>query len=154
MQANAHFQGAIHQAKAWKSSYESTKASLDEANAKIAVLEAKQVSTSADLEEARAKIVVLTDEKKKGIDAYMLTLDFSDLMREHDAQMRPGIYKEGWDAAVEAITKAHPEAFLADSFPWPLALPGTGASSEGSKEPFLEEDRIIATLDNPAKGRS
>lgn len=53
-QANAHFQGEIHQAKAWRSSYENTIKSVDEANAKITALEAKLGSTEADLEEARA----------------------------------------------------------------------------------------------------
>lgn len=78
-QANAHFQGEIHQAKAWRTNYEDTKKSLDEANAKIASLEAKLGSAEADLKEARAKIVVVNDEKEKGIDAYMLTPDFVEL---------------------------------------------------------------------------
>lgn len=104
--------------------------SLDEANAKIAALEAKLGSAEADLEEARAKIGVLNDEKEKGIDAYMLTPNFADLMKEHNAQRRPKVYKEGWDAAVEAILEAHPEVFVVDSFPYPLALPQIDAMSE------------------------
>lgn len=74
---------------------------MDEANAKIAVLEAKLGSTTADLEDARPKIVVLTDEGGKGIDACMLKPDFVELMREHDAQRWPRkagtlLWKPSW----------------------------------------------------------
>lgn len=116
-------------------------------------MEAKLGSISADLEEARAKIVVLTEEKEKGINAYMLTPDFVELMKEHDAQRRPEVYEEGWDAAVEAITEAHPETLLVDSFPCPLALPNTGATSEDSDEPLREDERILATFDSPTEDR-
>lgn len=87
-QANAHFQGTIHQEKAWRTNYENTKKSLNEANAKISTLKAKLGSAEADLEEARAKIVVLNDEKENGIDAYKLTPDFVEFMKDHYAERR------------------------------------------------------------------
>lgn len=143
LQANTHFQGAIHQAKAWRTNYETTEKELDEAKAKVSALEAKLGSTEADLEEAHAKIVVLNNEKDKGIDAYMLTRDFLDLMNKHDAQRRPEVYKKYWDAAVEAILVAHPEVFKADSFSCPLSLPRTETASEDFEEPIQGDDRSL-----------
>lgn len=125
------------------SCYESAKKDLDEAKANISSFEAKLDSTEADVDEARTKIVVHTDEKENGIDAYMLTPEFVELMSDHDAQRRPKVSKEGCDAAVEAILEAHPEVFEANSFHCPFTVPHAEISEESQKEQIREGDHAV-----------
>lgn len=55
---------------------------LDAAEEKIKTLEEKLVSTIKDLIEAHANLVVVTDQKERGIDAYMETPEFKELMED------------------------------------------------------------------------
>lgn len=72
-------------------------------------METKLTSSNTALEESWARIVVLNDEKEKGIDDYMLTPEFKELMKEYDALVHPLSYKEGWDVAVETLFPLPPE---------------------------------------------
>ena len=64
LQANVHFQAALHQAKAWKTSSQLNKRSLFKAEAKIEKLEAELAEKQKELEEAQARNVELLDEKR------------------------------------------------------------------------------------------
>ncbi|KAL8088605.1 hypothetical protein AgCh_038398 [Apium graveolens] len=118
--ANAHFQGAIHQAKAWKVGLEDANKKLEEANLRIEALEAQLASSTSDLETTRAENVILKAQKDKAFNDWMDTQEFKDLMVEHDALLHPVSYKEGWDAAVEAIQDEFPEVLEQSSFPCPV----------------------------------
>ncbi|KAL8104458.1 hypothetical protein AgCh_028613 [Apium graveolens] len=124
--ANAHFQGAIHQAKAWKVGLEDANKKLEEANQRIEALEAQLASSTSDLETARAENVILKAHKDKAFDGWMDTQEFKDLMVEHDALLHPISYKEGWDATVEAIQDEFPEVLEQSSFPCPMRVPELG----------------------------
>ncbi|KAL8088412.1 hypothetical protein AgCh_038260 [Apium graveolens] len=126
--ANAHFQGAIHQAKAWKVGLEDANKKLEEANQRIEALEAQLDSSTSDLETARAENVILKAQKDKAFDGWMDTQEFKDLMVEHDALLHPVSYKEGWDAAVEAIQDEFPEVLEE-----PRAAPQNPVSPASSK---------------------
>ncbi|XP_074362597.1 uncharacterized protein LOC141702896, partial [Apium graveolens] len=128
--ANAHFQGAIHQAKAWKVGLEDANKKLEEANQKIEALEAQLASSTSDLETARAENVILKAQKEKAFDGWMDTQEFKDLMVEHDALLHPVSYKEGWDAAVEAIQDEFPEVLEQLPFPCPVRVPELGGVTE------------------------
>ncbi|KAL8135283.1 hypothetical protein AgCh_010082 [Apium graveolens] len=128
--ANAHFQGAIHQAKAWKVGLEDANKKLEEANQRIEALEAQLASSTSDLETARAEYVILKAQKDKAFDGWMDTQEFNDLMVEHDALLHPVSYKEGWDAAVEAIQDEFPEVFEQSSFPCPVRVPALGGVTD------------------------
>ncbi|XP_074355552.1 uncharacterized protein LOC141695188 [Apium graveolens] len=146
--ANAHFQGAIHQAKAWKVGLEDANKKLEEANQKIEALEAQLASSTSDLETARAENVILKAQKDKAFDGWMDTQEFKDLMVEHDALLHPVSYKEGWDAAVEAIQDEFPEVLEQSPFPCPVRVPELGGVTEklavmikdGEEEDSSEEE--------------
>ncbi|KAL8089488.1 hypothetical protein AgCh_039091 [Apium graveolens] len=146
--ANAHFQGAIHQAKAWKVGLEDANKKLKEANQKIEALEAQLASSTSDLETARAENVILKAQKDKAFDGWMDTQEFKDLMVEHDALLHPVSYKEGWDAAVEAIQDEFPEVLEQSPFPCPVRVPELGGVTEklavmikdGEEEDSSEEE--------------
>lgn len=140
-QANFYFQGALYQAEAWKTSYETVKKDLIATNETIATLETKLASSISDSEEAWAKIIILNDEKEKGIDAYMPTPKFKELIEEHDALVHPVSYKEGWNAAVETILKSYPEVATTDSLPCPLEVPRLGGVTEKLVEMIRGEQR-------------
>ena len=148
LQANAHFQGAIHQAKAWKVGLEDANKKLEEANQKIEALEAQLASSTSDLETARAENVILKAQKEKAFDGWMDTQEFKDLMVEHDALLHPVSYKEGWDAAVEAIQDEFPEVLEQSPFPCPVRVPELGGVTEklagmikdGEEEDSSEEE--------------
>ncbi|KAL8098330.1 hypothetical protein AgCh_031188 [Apium graveolens] len=146
--ANAHFQGAIHQAKAWKVDLEDANKKLEEANQKIEALEAQLASSTSDLETARAENVILKAQKDKAFDGWMDTQEFKDLMVEHDALLHPVSYKEGWDAAVEAIQDEFPEVLEQSPVPCPVRVPELGGVTEkladmikdGEEEDSSEEE--------------
>ncbi|KAL8147422.1 hypothetical protein AgCh_004941 [Apium graveolens] len=146
--ANAHFQGAIHQAKAWKVGLEDANKKLEEANQKIEALEAQLASSTSDLETARAENVILKAQKEKAFDGWMDTQEFKDLMVEHDALLHPVSYKEGWDAAVEAIQDEFPEVLEQSPFPCPVRVLELGGVTEklagmikdGEEEDSSEEE--------------
>lgn len=79
--------------------------------------------------------------------------EFVELIRDHDSQRRPEVYKEGQDAAMEAIQETRPKVFVADSFPCPLALPQAEAVSKGSKEPIQGNDRALVTIESITDAR-
>ncbi|KAL8087763.1 hypothetical protein AgCh_037786 [Apium graveolens] len=151
--ANAHFQGAIHQTKAWKVGPEDANKKLEEANQRIEALEAQLASSTSDLETARAENVILKAQKDKAFDGWMDTQEFKDLMVEHDALLHPVSYKEGWDAAVEAIQDEFPEVLEQSSFPCPVRVPELGGVTEkladmikdGEEEDSSEEEFEHAT---------
>lgn len=93
---------------------------LEDAEAKIEALEEKLVTTEKDLEEARADLVMVTDQKERGINVYMQTTEFKELMEDHDALTHPISVKEGRDDAIKAILMAHPGTFEASAFACPL----------------------------------
>ncbi|KAL8126038.1 hypothetical protein AgCh_013362 [Apium graveolens] len=128
--ANAHFQGAIHQAKAWKVGLEDANKKLEEANQKIEALEAQIASSTSDLETAQAENVILKAQKDKAFDGWMDTQEFKDLTVEHDALLHPFSYKEGWDAAVEANQDEFPEVLEQSSFPSPVQVPELGGVTD------------------------
>ncbi|XP_074374276.1 uncharacterized protein LOC141714670 [Apium graveolens] len=146
--ANAHFQGAIHQAKAWKVGLEDANKKLEEASQKREALEAQLASSTSDLETARAENVILKAQKDKSFDGWMDTQEFKDLMVEHDALLHPVSYKEGWDAAVEAIQDDFPEVLEQSSFPCPVRVSELGGVTEkladmikdGEEEDSSEEE--------------
>ena len=138
-QANIHFQSLLHQAKSWKSSHEKQNKDLEAAEKKVQELEKQLEEANKSLEEVRADLVVVTDQKERGIDAYMETPEFTELMEAHDALTHPISYKEGWDGAIEAILKRHPGVFSASDFPCPLApQPSKAVIAEAARQ--LEEE--------------
>lgn len=102
--------------------------------------------------------MVLIGEKKKGIDVYMLTPEFADLMRDHYAQRCLQVFKQGWDATVEAILEARPEVFEADSFHYPLTVHLAENSEESEEEQVQDGDRVVTdptsnSTENPVGAR-
>lgn len=108
------------------------------AQAKIESLVKKLATTQKSLEETRADLVVVTDQKERGIDAYMENTEFKELMEDHDALTHPISFKEGWDEAIKSILKAHPGTFEASAFSCPLASQPSKAVAAKAARLFRE----------------
>lgn len=113
----------------------------------ITSLEEKLAAFEKNLEEAMAEPVIVRDEKERGIDAYMETVEFKELMEDHDALIHLVSFREGWDEAIKAILKFHPRTFEASAFPCPLA-------PQPSKAVAIEEAFLLEEKRSPESGGS
>lgn len=99
--------------------------------------------------------VVVTDEKEKGINAYMEKAEFRELMEHHDSLTYPINFKEGWDEAIKVVLGVHPSTFEAKPFPCPLRPPALKGvmdeaarlvddydGSEGSSSSSVEDTEV------------
>lgn len=109
---------------------------MEAADEKVKVLEEKLAATTKDLEETRADLVVVTNQKERGIDAYMATPEFKELMEDHDALTHLISFREGWDEAIKAVLKLHSGVFEASNFPCPLV-------PQPSKAVIAEVSRLL-----------
>lgn len=78
------------------------------AETKIESLEAQAAEDKEKLAEVRAQILELKEEKDKLINKYMDRKEFKDLMVVHDSFLYPSFYRDGWEAAMKALSKAYP----------------------------------------------
>nr|XP_017227649.1 PREDICTED: uncharacterized protein LOC108203324 [Daucus carota subsp. sativus] len=116
--ANAQFQAALHQAKAWKKQAEShkkAKESLEEGMEALRIKDAEKdeivAKTQSELVEARSELVEARKGKDAIIDDYMDSDEFKNLLEKHNETTSAEDYSNGWNEAVHFIHEDHPDLF-------------------------------------------
>ena len=116
-QANAQFQAALNQAKAWKKQAESHKKAKESLEEGMEALRIKDMEdeivakTQSELVEARSELVEARKGKNAINDDYMDSDEFKKLMEKHNEITFPEDYSIGWNDAVKSIHEDHSDMF-------------------------------------------
>ncbi|KAK1361529.1 hypothetical protein POM88_046003 [Heracleum sosnowskyi] len=143
---NANYQGALFQAKAWRSSSEANQGKFEKAQEEVGTLKATLARKEKELADSQAELVSLRKGKDDFIDEYLDSKEYEDLIDKHDELLFPVQYTKGWDDALSAVLEKIPGSLTISDFPSPhlptpleLALAG---------EVDMEEDDRILDLDH------
>ncbi|KAK1397069.1 hypothetical protein POM88_006932 [Heracleum sosnowskyi] len=116
---NANFQGALFQAKAWRTSSEANRVKLERFEEEVKSLKETLARRENELADAQADIVELRKSKDDCIDEYLDSQEYKDLIEKHDEILFPVQHTSGWEDVVQAILAKHPGVFDAADFPAP-----------------------------------
>ncbi|KAK1384217.1 hypothetical protein POM88_021952 [Heracleum sosnowskyi] len=87
--ANANFQGAIFQAKAWRSSSEANQGKFEKSQEEVGSLRATLARKEKELADSQAELVSLRKGKDDFIDEYLDSSEYKDLIDKHDELLFP-----------------------------------------------------------------
>ncbi|KAK1352208.1 hypothetical protein POM88_053472 [Heracleum sosnowskyi] len=87
--ANASFQGALFQAKAWCASSEANKAKFDKAQLEVGSLRTSLNQREKELLDAQAELVELRKGKDRIIDEYFDSAEYQEIITQHDDLLFP-----------------------------------------------------------------
>ncbi|KAK1400727.1 hypothetical protein POM88_000332 [Heracleum sosnowskyi] len=117
--SNANFQGALFQAKAWRTSSEANRIKLEKSEDEVKSLKETLARREKELADAQADVVELRKIKDDYIDEYLDSQEYKDLIEKHDEILLPVQHSAGWEDVVQAILAKRPEAFDPADFPVP-----------------------------------
>ncbi|KAK1380945.1 hypothetical protein POM88_027689 [Heracleum sosnowskyi] len=140
--ANANFQGALFQAKAWRSSSEANKAKYDQAQVEVGSLKASLDRRDKELLEAQAELVELRKGKDRIIDEYFDSAEYQEIITQHDDLLFPVQFTQGWDEALAEVSRRIPGSLTISDFPSPHA-PNQLEKALAGVDDMDEDDRIL-----------
>ncbi|KAK1387032.1 hypothetical protein POM88_015210 [Heracleum sosnowskyi] len=148
---NANFQGALFQAKAWRTSSEANRVKLERSEEEVKSLKETLSRKEKELADAQADLVELRKSKDDCIDEYLDSQEYKDLIEKHDEILFPVQHTSGWEDAVQAILAKHPGVFDAADFPAPH--PPTPLECILAGVDYMEEDaRILDSVHSSPLG--
>ncbi|KAK1356169.1 hypothetical protein POM88_049425 [Heracleum sosnowskyi] len=139
---NANFQGALFQAKCWRSSSEANQAKFEKSQEEVGSLKAVLARKEKELADAQAELVALRKSKDDFIDEYLDSQEYKDLIGKHDEHLFPVQFTKGWDGALTTVLEKNPGSFSLSDFqsphtPTPLEWALAG------EDDMDEDDRIL-----------
>ncbi|KAK1382001.1 hypothetical protein POM88_019736 [Heracleum sosnowskyi] len=140
--ANASFQGALFQAKAWCASSEANKAKFDKAQLEVGSLRASLDQREKELIDAQAELVELRKGKERHIDEYLDSDEYKGLITQHDDLLFPVQYTKGWDEALAEVSRRLPGSLTISDFPSPHA-PTRLEMALAGEDGMDEDNRIL-----------
>ncbi|KAK1369648.1 hypothetical protein POM88_035740 [Heracleum sosnowskyi] len=140
--ANANFQGALFQAKAWRSSSEANKAEYDQAQVEVGSLKASLDRRDKELLEAQAELVELRKGKDRIIDEYFDSAEYQEIITQHDDLLFPVQFTQGWDEALAEVSRRIPGSLTISDFPSPHA-PNQLEKALAGVDDMDEDDMIL-----------
>ncbi|KAK1385018.1 hypothetical protein POM88_022753 [Heracleum sosnowskyi] len=143
---NANYQGALFQAKAWRSSSEANQGKFEKSQEEVGSLKATLARKEKELADSQAELVSLRKGKDDFIDEYLDSKEYEDLIDKHDELLFPVQYTKGWDGALDAVLEKMPGSLTISDFPSPY--PPTPLELDLAGEDDMEEDDRIFDLDH------
>ncbi|KAK1366124.1 hypothetical protein POM88_041685 [Heracleum sosnowskyi] len=140
--SNSNFQGALFQAKSWRTSSEANRIKLEKSEEEVKSLKEALARKEKELVEAQADLVELRKSNDDYIDEYLDSQEYKDLIEKHDEILFPVQYSAGWEDAVKAVSAKHPEAFDPTDFPTPHPPTPLYCLLAGTTD-MEEDDRIL-----------
>ncbi|KAK1381844.1 hypothetical protein POM88_019579 [Heracleum sosnowskyi] len=140
--ANASFQGALFQAKAWCASSEANKAKFDKAQMEMGSLRASLDRREKELSDAQAELVELRKGKERIIDEYFDSAEYQEIITQHDDLLFPVQFTKGWDEALAEVSRRLPGSLTISDFPSPHA-PNQLEKALAGGDDMDEDDRIL-----------
>ncbi|KAK1394402.1 hypothetical protein POM88_013458 [Heracleum sosnowskyi] len=152
---NANFQGAIFQAKAWRSSSEANQAKFEKSQEEVNSLKVALARKEKELVDSQAELVVLRKSKDYFIDEYLDSQEYKDLIGKHDELLFPVQFTKGCDEWVLAGEDDMDEdarilSPLHSSPPSETAGNDSGATHSGSGSSSEEEEADIGNKEGEA----
>ena len=95
MQTNANFQGALFQAKAWRSSSEANQGKFEKSQEEVGSLRAILARREKELADSQAELVTLRKGRDDFIDEYLDSQEYKDLIGQHDDLLFPVQFTKG-----------------------------------------------------------
>ncbi|KAK1392401.1 hypothetical protein POM88_011457 [Heracleum sosnowskyi] len=144
--ANSNFQGAIFQAKAWRSSSEANQGKFEKSQEEVGSLKATLARKEKELADSQAELVSLRKGKDDFIDEYLDSSEYKDLIDKNDELLFPVQYTKGWDGALTAVLGKMPGSLTIYDFPSPYTPTPLELALAGEDD--MEEDDRIFDLDH------
>ncbi|KAK1400997.1 hypothetical protein POM88_000602 [Heracleum sosnowskyi] len=139
---NANYQGALFQAKSWRSSSEANQGKFEKSQEEMASVKATLARKEKELADSQAELVSLRKGKDDFIDEYLDSSEYEDLIDKHDELLFPVQYTKGWDDALSAVLEKMPGSLLISDFPSPH-LPTPLEMALAGEDEMEEDDRIL-----------
>lgn len=154
-QADACFQAALHQTRAWKKQAREHKKATKALKARLKDLRIKHMEQEELLRKTQAELVEAREDRETIIDKYMDSEAFQQLLVQHDDLLYRKYYNDGWNDALKEVNRRHPGLFNPKvDFPCPLDLiPATQPTSGGGQSPrFAADPRILSSTRSLLRG--
>ncbi|KAK1364099.1 hypothetical protein POM88_039660 [Heracleum sosnowskyi] len=139
---NANYQGALFQAKSWRSSSEANQGKFEKSQEEMASVKATLARKEKELADSQAELVSLRKGKDDFIDEYLDSSEYEDLIDKHDELLFPVQYTKGCDDAFSAVLEKMPGSLLISDFPSPH-LPTPLEMALAGEDEMEEDDRIL-----------